>query len=169
MRERGSGWEKHSGRSQLLQEGKKRKFSVPHGTSDIPPKEAWRTFLLHAPKGTTTEQPPELLLLKAARAGQNSSSTKALKLQVQLRVWGWADFSAHTAMPAAWRCAVMSEAIQVHSAPPLATKPVGSSVPQELFAAFTTEFPLASSVYPVTCNSSRSSAQIHLKLLQKVN
>lgn len=57
---------------------------MPHGTSDIPPTQAQRTFLLHAPKGTTTEQLPELLLFKAARAGPNSTSKKPPKLQVQL-------------------------------------------------------------------------------------
>lgn len=66
------------GRSQPLQKGKEEEvFDIPHGSSDIPPGEAQRTSLLHAPKGTTAEQLPELLLFKAARAGPNSTSEAA--------------------------------------------------------------------------------------------
>lgn len=60
----------------------------------------------------------------------------------------------------------MSEAVQICSAllSPLAAKLMGSSVPQEPSAAFMTEFPLASSIYPIKGNSSRHSAQIHLQI-----
>lgn len=60
----------------------------------------------------------------------------------------------------------MSEAIGVRSAllSPRAVKSTGSSVPWGLLATFTTEFPLASSVYPIKGNSSRCSAEIHLQI-----
>lgn len=72
----------------------------------------------------------------------------------------------YLSMSATWRCSATSEAIRVRSAllSPLAAKLMGSSVPQGPFAIFTTEFPLASSVYPIKCNSSRYSAQIHLQI-----
>lgn len=170
MREGESRWMRAAlwtpGRSQPLQEGKKkRRFSIPHGTSDILPREARRTFLFHASKGTSTN---------------NFLSCCYSKQHVQ-------DKTAPAKNLWSCRCSSKPEdgLISVLSSPCLqlggvqlwqrlseSTVPGCLHLPQSLQEAVCSlHHRISISILGLLHNMQfqQSSAQIHLKLLQKVN